>query len=96
MLSITQIQDRMNDVIGQLAVLDLAFSSTRISDCLEEDEVNGFSALFSDTSDTLKAIVSDLDALKHAPTVEEKRRFLKAVQTVRMVNDAIDPTIAVN
>ena len=96
MLSITQIQDRMNDVIGQLTVLDLAFSSTRISDCLEEDEVNGFSALFSDTSDTLKAIVSDLDALKHAPTVEEKRRFLEAVQTVRMVNDAIDPTIAVN
>ena len=96
MSSILQIQDRLNDVVGQLAVLDHAFSSTRISDCLDQDEVNGFSALFSDVSDGLKAIVNDLDALKHAPTIEEKQRFLKAVKTIKQVNDAIDPTLAVN
>ena len=96
MLSLTQIQDRLNDIVGQLAVLDLAFSSNRISDCLEQDEVNGFSALFTDVSDSLKAIVTDLDALKHAPTIEEKQRFLKAVKTIKQVNDAIDPTVAVN
>ena len=96
MSSILQIQDRLNDCAGQLAVLDLAFSSPRISDCLEQDEVNGFSALFTDVSDSLKTIVNDLDALKHAPTIEEKQRFLKAVKTIKQVNDAIDPNLAVN
>lgn len=96
MLEVTQIQDRLNDVVGQLAVLDLAFSSTRISDCLEQDEVNGFSAMFSDVSDGLKAIVNDLDALKHKPTPEEKQKFLKAVRTMNQIQKTIDPNIATN
>lgn len=96
MLEVTQIQDRLNDVVGQLAVLDLAFSSTRISDCLEQDEVNGFSALFSDVSDSLKAIVNDLDACKHKPTPEEKQKFLKAVKLIKQIDKSIDPNVATN
>jgi len=96
MLEVTQIQDRLNDVVGQLAVLDLAFSSTRISDCLEQDEVNGFSALFSDVSDSLKTIVSDLDGLKHKPTPEEKQKFLKAVRLANQIDKSIDPNVATN
>lgn len=96
MLDVTQIQDRLNDVVGQLAVLDLAFSSTRISDCLEEDEVNGFSALFASASEGLESIVSELDALKHKPTPEEKQKFLKAVRVMNRTQNTIDPKTAVN
>ena len=96
MLSILQIQDRLNDSLGRITVLELALLSDRVSDLLDENEVDGFVALLSDVAESLETAVSELAAYKKLYTPEEKEKFRKAVRTINQLQSAIDPKIAVN
>ena len=96
MSSIIQIQDRLNDCAGQLAVLDLALSSPYIQDAIEETQRDGLSALVADVQNTLEDLANQLDDFKPSYSPEEKEKFKKASTLISQIQAGINPQVAVN
>lgn len=96
MSSILEIQYQINHCVGQLAVLDLALSSDRISDALNEDEVDGLSGLVNEIYGTLSEVVVSLDEYKPTASPEEQKTFRKLVGLVSQAHASMNTQVAVN
>ena len=96
MSSILEIQYTLNHCAGQLSVLDLALSSDRISDALNEDEVDGLSGLVNEIYAAIGEAVISLDAYKPTYTPEEQEKFRKASLLISQIQTGMNPHVAVN